>query len=1332
VCANKKFIFIHLNFLRYILLFSALFYVSFSRATVNINKDRYARFSSLTTNEGLAGNYVLDILQDDNGFIWIATRTGLTRYDGHHFVNFTHSPNDSSSISDNYVQCLAVDKEGTLWVGTKNGLNKYNEKTGSFCTWAGSDKEKSVPSNPYIRKILPDSNAVLWVETVDGVLNKINTKTGEVLYYPHQQVSQEYYSYHCLFKDSDGDIWVGNRGKGPYRFQPKSGNMRLIKADPTRNDKKRDQEVAYVIEDSEHRFWVGSIDGFWRFHKGTETFERVIPMSSFHCIEDRDGILWLSGGKGVYRFNANTNSAVLYSNNESDPHSLINNSVNALFEDRDGNIWIGTNDGISVFSKSDNEIQYIRRLTDSNNTLNSNNISAVLEDSDGNIWFGTQKKGLSKWNPKTDTFTNFQYKKGDNSSLASNNVSALYQDRKNNIWIGLWQGVGFNKYEPQTNAFKKFSYDPDSYKKDWYSSFLEDNEGRFMTGIWGANGVHFFNRKDEKFLPYNFSTHSTPMNYPLTGLALDDQSIWTGHNNVIYQYHIALDSFSVFHGKDPLVLEEPELNDFDYFRNFHQTIKIDDKIYFATTNGLLVTNSIKKQFDELISNTEITALAKNGSDDILWLGTAKGFGVLTQNNEFKLIKGNNHKDSLLWQKEIINLKEINGKLYVATNLGLLIYEPQTDSFLKSPVNQAINLINTKVNAIVSYDRGILVGTDNNLIKINEANNRIELDTLLQGLLINDILTEDSSYNLILGTNKGIYCLNNGTFKPIENTTSFNILDLIQDSDGRFWAGTNKGLLSVSADCKDIKFHNQPGKYCLSSHLVSFLANDSTGNIWAGTTNNGLNRINSKTLAVDHFYPTIQNTGKYAEMKASVFLQQKNGTIWVGGERLYKFNAQANKFVPVSEEDFPYKEILSLQEDENENLWIGTSNGLVLFNPRTNSAQLFSYLHGLPNFDFSGGSLKLSSGNLLFAGKKGAIIFNPESLTNQTISDKIAITGATVFGSRIFFSADSNSPIKLKYNQNFFTLEFSTMQFSGLKEKYQYLLEGVDPDWVKTKDNNASYTNIQPGTYAFKIKTMIGDPNVNTFYLTIRPPFWKTWWFTLITIGLASGFIAYWISTLTKKQKTEEQRIILEHKLLQLQMNPHFIFNVLIAIQSFIYRKDNYESGLYLSKFAKLMRIFLQNSRNEWITLSKEIESLQYYLNLQQLRLETKFEYAIECKNIPDSDYIHIPPMIIQPFVENSIEHGFANLSYPGKIQISFETKETCLEATIRDNGNGYYPKKGKAKQKSHESMATEIIKKRIEILNNKKCKTALTIQNINNKGKTGTEVIIRFPYKEEF
>ncbi|QIA09268.1 sensor histidine kinase [Draconibacterium halophilum] len=1317
--------------LRYIWLFSILFFVSSARANVNINEDRYARFSSLTTNDGLCGDYVLDILQDNNGFIWIATNEGLSRYDGYNFVNFKHSPDDSLSISSNYIQCLAVDEDGALWVGTKNGLNKYDNKTGTFRTWSAINKGKSDPSNLYIRKILPDSNAVLWVETVDGVLNKINTKTGKVQYYPHHQVTQEYYSYHCLFKDSDGDIWVGNRGKGPYRFHPESGNMHLVKSDPTRKDKKRDQKVAYVIEDSKHRFWVGSVDGFWRFYKDTETFRRIIPMSSFHCIEDRDGLLWLSGGNGVYRFNADNNSAVLYSNNESDPHSLINNSINALFEDRDGNIWIGTNDGISIFSKSDNEIQYIRRLTDTDNTLISNNISSVLEDNKGNIWFGTQKKGLSKWNPKTDTFNNYQHKKGDSSSLASNKVSSLYQDNNNNIWIGLWQGVGFNKYNSRTNAFKKFSYDPDSYQKDWYSSFLEDKGGRFMAGLWGAFGIHIFDREVEKFRSYNFHEHTTPMELPLTGIELDEQTIWTAYRNIIYQYHIEVDSFSVFRGKNTESSDETELADFEYFKNFHRAEKIDDTIYFATTNGLLAFHNTSKKFEQIISNIDITALTKNSGNGILWLGTNKGLGILTNKNEFKLLQSNSDKTNPLWQKEIVNLNEINGKVYVATNLGLLVYDQQTNKF-RNDNNTAVHLTTNKINATVPYEKGIIVGTDNNLIKLNYKNNRIELDTLLEGFMINDILTDASSNNLIIGTNKGIYTFFKEAFTPIQNTSHYNIFNLTEDNNGCIWAGTNKGLLSVSADYKHIELHNQPGKYCLTSHLISFLANDSTGYIWAGTTNNGLNRINSKTLEIDHFYKTQQNTGKYSETKATVFLQQKNGTIWVGGEKLHKFNPQTGKFDVIQDIEFPYKEIFSLQEDGSGNLWIGTADGLVLYNPKTKDSQSYSYLHGLPDFDFSGGSLKLSTGKLLFAGKQGAIIFNPESLTNHSSTNKIVLTGAKVFGSRIFFSASPETPVELEYDQNFFTLEFSTMQYSGLKEQYQYKLEGVDPDWVQTKNNSASYTNIQPGNYSFKIKSNIANQKESTFNLVIQPPFWKTWWFILLIVCLFSGFIIYWISTLTKKQKTEEQRIILEHKLLQLQMNPHFIFNVLIAIQSFIYRKDTYESGLYLSKFAKLMRIFLQNSRNEWITLSKEIESLQYYLNLQQLRIENKFEYTIECKNIPDPDYIHIPPMIIQPFIENSIEHGFANLAYPGMIQISFETKETCLEAIIRDNGTGYYPKRGKASQKKHESMATEIIKKRIKILNNQRCKTVLTIQNINNEGETGTEVVIRFPFKEEF
>ncbi len=1318
-------------FIKIILTFLCFYCIDTAAATVTIKQDRYARFVTINKKNGLVDNHILDITQDSTGFIWIATQKGLSRYDGYHFINFTHSADDSLSISDNYVQSLAIDKEGVLWIGTKKGLNKYDSHTGTFCTWSGLNKGKSIPSNPNIRKILPDSDDVLWVETVDGVLNKIDTKTGNILYYPHQAVTQEYYSYHCLFKDSDGDIWVGNRGKGPYIFKPNSGSIRFIKHDPARKDKKRDQEVAYVLEDSNHRFWVGSIDGFWRFYKDTETFERIIPMSSFHCIEDREGTLWLSGGKGIYRYDANTDSAVLYSNSESDQHSLISNSVNAIFEDRDGNIWIGTDEGISVFSKPDNNIRYIRRLFDSQNSLTSDNITSVLEDKDGNIWFGTQKKGLSKWNPKTDTFTNFKYEKGKKNTLAANNVSSLYQDNNNNIWIGLWRGIGFNRYDVKTNKFKKFSCDPNSLKKDWYSTFLEDSQGKFMAGLWGGNGIHIFNREKEKFLPYNFSEYTTPMDFPLTSLTIDNSTIWTAYNNIVFSYKTDTKSFTAYRSENIISNEKVQSG---AFKHFYYSEKVDDHIYWATSNGILVLDSTRNKFQHLLPNTEITTLTKNNYNGILWLGTNNGLGVLTKDNEFKLIESNDNSEGLLWRKEIISLKEIRGKLYVSTNRGLLIFDPQNNSFIKWNNETEILLSNSKVNALIPRNSDILIGTDNNLIKIDFPNETARIDTLLQGLLINGILPQTKKNKIILATNKGILVYNNDRYQTIENTAEFNIFSLKEDSDGQIWAGSNKGLLSVSPNFKQITLHNQPGRYCLTSHLISFLANDSLENIWAGTTNKGLNRINSKTLEIDHFYPTLQDAGKYSETKASVFLQQKDGTIWVGGENLHRLNQQTDKFEIISDKSFTYKEIYSLQEDGENNLWIGTANGLVFYDTQNGVALIFNYLHGLPDFDFSGGSLRLSNGNLLFAGEKGAIIFNPESLSKHSDSRNIIITGIKIPGYQVLLNTNSDAPVELKYNQNFFTLEFSTMQFGGLKENYQYKLEGIDRDWVVSHNNRASYTNIQPGNYYFKVRSNNGAQDESTFQLIIQPPFWKTWWFILLTIAVLAGFISYWIRIITRKQRTEEQRIILEHKLLQLQMNPHFIFNVLIAIQSFIYRKDSYESGLYLSKFAKLMRIFLQNSRNEWITLSKEIKSLQYYLNLQQLRIENKFECAVGCKNIPDPDYIHIPPMIIQPFVENSVEHGIANLSYSGIIEISFEIKEKCLEAIIRDNGKGYYPKKEKAAQKDHKSMATEIIRKRIKIMNNSNCKTGLTIRNRNRntEGTSGTEVIIKLPYKEEF
>ncbi len=185
-----------------------------------------------------------------------------------------------------------------------------------------------------------------------------------------------------------------------------------------------------------------------------------------------------------------------------------------------------------------------------------------------------------------------------------------------------------------------------------------------------------------------------------------------------------------------------------------------------------------------------------------------------------------------------------------------------------------------------------------------------------------------------------------------------------------------------------------------------------------------------------------------------------------------------------------------------------------------------------------------------------------------------------------------------------------------------------------------------------------------------------------------------------RRKDKLKIIELEQRLLLSQMNPHFVFNSLTAIQSYIFRNDPYMAGKYLANFSKLVRLILENSRAEYITISKEKETVTNYLELQLLRFENKFDYEIKVS--PDIDLEHhlVPPMMAQPFLENAIEHGIIHLSSKGRIAISYNITEESIILEVEDNGVGLDKSSeiGESKRTKHQSLATRITKERLRNL----------------------------------
>jgi hypothetical protein len=336
-------------------------------------------------------------------------------------------------------------------------------------------------------------------------------------------------------------------------------------------------------------------------------------------------------------------------------------------------------------------------------------------------------------------------------------------------------------------------------------------------------------------------------------------------------------------------------------------------------------------------------------------------------------------------------------------------------------------------------------------------------------------------------------------------------------------------------------------------------------------------------------------------------------------------------------------------------------------------------------------------------------------------------------------------IKLTYQENFFTIDFSS--FTSLPDnsiEYQYRLKGYDKDWVNSGNRNfAAYTGVPSGFYPFEVKAKLKGGNWSepaVLGVDIKPPFWETWWFRGIAIALA-------VAGIILVMKLREQRLVKEEKIrgefrerltasemkaLRSQMNPHFLYNSLNAIRLFVLQNDSDNAEKYLVKFARLMRLILDNSRQEWVTLASELEQLYLYIELEQLRFNNGFDFSIETDNSLRREDIAIPPMIIQPYIENAILHGIAHKKEKGHILISLKPVNSHLECVVEDDGIGR-DQAALLKSKritAHNSVGLKVTEERLQLISERTGKDASVsvIDKFNNaKMPMGTKVIVRLP-----
>ncbi|HEX5653761.1 MAG TPA: histidine kinase, partial [Chitinophagaceae bacterium] len=333
---------------------------------------------------------------------------------------------------------------------------------------------------------------------------------------------------------------------------------------------------------------------------------------------------------------------------------------------------------------------------------------------------------------------------------------------------------------------------------------------------------------------------------------------------------------------------------------------------------------------------------------------------------------------------------------------------------------------------------------------------------------------------------------------------------------------------------------------------------------------------------------------------------------------------------------------------------------------------------------------------------------------------------------------------LKYSQNSFSVSFNAIQFArDAVTEFQYQLEPIDEQWSHPITNNTvSFYQLSPGTYHFRVRARLrgsgwGEPA--EFSFRIEKPFWETWWFRILILVLASSLLITIyrsrINQWRRKTAMETQIHELEMNALKAQMNPHFIYNALNSIQSLIINDRPKEASGYISKFAKLLRQVLENAEKDLIPLSKELYSLQLYVDLEKLRMNMEVDYVVSMDAMVQPDQTRVPPLILQPFVENALWHGLSRKQGDKKISLRLITEKDWILCEITDNGIGRKNAVDSYSQfpEGHLSKAVHITRQRLMDFNQSPGTEPLTFIDNEERGQaSGTTVVIRISNRASF
>ncbi|HMQ69782.1 MAG TPA: two-component regulator propeller domain-containing protein [Ignavibacteria bacterium] len=560
----------------------------------------------------IGSNTVWDITQDPDGIMWFATQGGgLNKYEDGIFTSYKND-SLSNSISGNFVLSIASDKDGNIWVGLMGfGLNKYDKKTNTFTHYSIDTipvkKMPDMSGQNNVSSILIDTEGELWIGTRGKGLCNFNKSTGEITSYKFEQDSTGRNAVSSVIEDSPGILLAGT-SNGLYKFYKEDKRFDKIEINTTETGKKED--IMAILKDRSGVIWANSYpEALYKIQYRPEKFNILVNGSEAECIfEDKSGRLWIGiKYKGLMMSEDGGKNFIGFKNN-SDKNSISSNSVTSVTEDNSGNIWIGTVDGLNKLSPDMKTFTKYYKTESNENSISSNNVLKVYCDKSGIIWAGTDA-GLNKFVEADGSFIQYQNSRSDTNSLSENTILSIYEDKYNEFWVGTY--FGLNKLDRKTGKFKHYRKDPGDSRtisNNYVYSFCEDSNNNFWIGTGG--GLNTFDRKTETF--FSFTERDGLPNDVIAGIEEgNDGYLWVSTMKGISKLSVKDKTFKNFDVQDGL-----PGNKF-ITGSYFKTRK--DEILFGSTKGLAgfkPGDIIESDFDLPVIFTELIKYEGNSKKEV--------------------------------------------------------------------------------------------------------------------------------------------------------------------------------------------------------------------------------------------------------------------------------------------------------------------------------------------------------------------------------------------------------------------------------------------------------------------------------------------------------------------------------------------------------------------------------------------------------------------------------------------------------------------------------------------------------------------------------------------